>query len=151
VQPNSKLQPETEFDEENYLAVNPDVAEAVGSGAIPSGLWHYLNHGKKEKRAVAQKSIEAVTDNSPIWKKIISYAPFNDQIDDFTLFQHMMKCLRKFESFHIARYNDGEWVFMLQIEPYYSKYIEEHKHNKEEVEQISKELLSIIDSILLIT
>ena len=38
------------FDEEFYLAVNPDVASAVAAGAVPSGLDHWLRHGRQEGR-----------------------------------------------------------------------------------------------------
>lgn len=33
------------FDEQKYLAKNPDVAEAVRIGAMPSGAWHYVMYG----------------------------------------------------------------------------------------------------------
>lgn len=38
------------FDEESYLDANPDVAEAVISGAFKNGYEHYLIHGKNEGR-----------------------------------------------------------------------------------------------------
>jgi SAM-dependent methyltransferase len=41
------------FDEDGYLAANPDVCAAVLSGAIPSGLEHYLRWGRREGRAGA--------------------------------------------------------------------------------------------------
>lgn len=37
-------------DEEEYLAANPDVAQAVADGKIPSGQFHYWAFGKREKR-----------------------------------------------------------------------------------------------------
>lgn len=40
----------TNFDEEHYLAENPDVAAAVESGAIESGMAHYEKYGKSEGR-----------------------------------------------------------------------------------------------------
>jgi SAM-dependent methyltransferase len=40
------------FDEANYLAANPDVAQAVASGTIRSGLAHYLAYGANENRAL---------------------------------------------------------------------------------------------------
>ena len=40
----------TSFDEEYYLAQNPDVAAAVASGAFESGMAHYERHGKSEGR-----------------------------------------------------------------------------------------------------
>lgn len=33
------------FNEEKYLAKNPDVADAVRKGAMPSGAWHYVMYG----------------------------------------------------------------------------------------------------------
>ena len=39
-----------QFDEEFYLQENPDVAAAVESGAVESGLAHYNQHGKTEGR-----------------------------------------------------------------------------------------------------
>jgi hypothetical protein len=33
------------FNEAKYLANNPDVANAVSSGAMPSGAWHYAMYG----------------------------------------------------------------------------------------------------------
>lgn len=41
------------WNEEAYLAKNPDVAKAVDQGIMPSGLWHYLKYGKNENRALA--------------------------------------------------------------------------------------------------
>lgn len=37
-------------DEGEYLAANPDVAQAVAEGKIPSGRYHYLYFGRKENR-----------------------------------------------------------------------------------------------------
>jgi hypothetical protein len=39
------------WDEAAYLAENPDVAQAVASGEIPSGSYHYHTWGKNEGRA----------------------------------------------------------------------------------------------------
>jgi hypothetical protein len=36
------------FDEQAYLAANPDVAAAIASGAMPSAQFHYDNHGQAE-------------------------------------------------------------------------------------------------------
>jgi len=41
---------DSDFDEERYLALNPDVAEAVQRGRIHSGREHFLRHGKAEGR-----------------------------------------------------------------------------------------------------
>lgn len=132
-----------DFEEAGYLARHSDVAEAVKSGFMPSGLWHYMNHGRHEGRPY---KIDPLTDRSPAWTIYKKHAKFHDQIDDFKLFNSLMEKLEQKEPFHVARYNDGEWVFMLRIEPYYSKYIREHGHQKEEVEQISAKLLQIIES-----
>lgn len=40
------------FDEQAYLAANPDVAKAVASGNIGSGFEHYRLFGRKENRAL---------------------------------------------------------------------------------------------------
>ena len=42
--------PPPDFDEEAYLQQNPDVAEAVVSGAFPSGFVHYFQLGYREGR-----------------------------------------------------------------------------------------------------
>ena len=38
------------IDEAAYLAANPDVAQAVAEGKLPSGQFHYWFFGKREKR-----------------------------------------------------------------------------------------------------
>jgi len=43
----------TEFNEEDYLAANPDVAAQVRSGACPSGAEHYAAYGIHENRPLA--------------------------------------------------------------------------------------------------
>jgi hypothetical protein len=40
-----------DFDEEEYLKENPDVAKAVESGELESGLMHYIGFGYFEGRA----------------------------------------------------------------------------------------------------
>jgi hypothetical protein len=40
-----------DFNETEYLALYPDVAEAVRAGAFKSAYEYYLKHGKKEGRA----------------------------------------------------------------------------------------------------
>jgi SAM-dependent methyltransferase len=44
------LEQREDFDEEAYLAANPDVAEAVAKGKIVSGRRHYRYFGKRENR-----------------------------------------------------------------------------------------------------
>lgn len=49
---NASLPPaNTAFDEEFYLANNPDVAEAVQKRIFPSGAAHYQEFGRREGRA----------------------------------------------------------------------------------------------------
>nr|WP_290226528.1 hypothetical protein [Trichocoleus desertorum] len=38
------------FDETYYLEANPDVAQAIASGAFTSGLDHFTQFGRLEKR-----------------------------------------------------------------------------------------------------
>jgi len=135
--------PKNTFDEKLYLHKYPDVAEAVWRGIIPNGKFHYHRYGKEEGRT---DSIDAVTDSSLLWKVYTKWAEFHPNIKDFSEFNLLVNKLRNFQSFHLARYNDGEWIFMLQLEPYYSRFIEEHGHDRLEVEEISKQLLAIIDS-----
>jgi SAM-dependent methyltransferase len=42
------------FDEDEYLACNPDVAEAVRAGTLASGRAHYLEFGFKERRQMSR-------------------------------------------------------------------------------------------------
>ena len=44
---------EETFDEEKYLTLNPDVAEAVKNKIIASGFKHYMANGKAEGRLIA--------------------------------------------------------------------------------------------------
>lgn len=41
-----------QIDEAAYLAANPDVAKAVAEGKYPSGRYHYLHYGLREKRSL---------------------------------------------------------------------------------------------------
>ena len=43
-----------EFNEEEYLSCNPDVAEAVRAGSIASGRAHYIRFGFKERRPMSR-------------------------------------------------------------------------------------------------
>jgi hypothetical protein len=42
--------PPPNWDEQQYLSKNPDVAEAVRRGRFKSGWKHYVVHGVEEKR-----------------------------------------------------------------------------------------------------
>jgi len=42
--------PPANWNEQAYLNKHPDVKKAVAMGAMPSGYWHYMKHGKKEGR-----------------------------------------------------------------------------------------------------
>jgi SAM-dependent methyltransferase len=44
------------FNEEDYLAANPDVAAAVRSGACRSGAEHYALYGRKENRHLGRQA-----------------------------------------------------------------------------------------------
>jgi hypothetical protein len=49
------------FDEKAYLATNPDVAEAIRSGAVPGALEHYINYGYFEsRRGAASPAVDEV-------------------------------------------------------------------------------------------
>jgi len=130
------------FNEELYLQLHIDVAAAVAAGVIPSGEWHYFHHGINEKRPW---DYAPVASSSPLWKAFKHAAPFHENHEDFTLFDAMVTNLQQKKSFHVARYNDGEWVFMLQIEPFFTNYIRDHKHRLDEVLIISKALVDIIN------
>jgi hypothetical protein len=44
------------FDEQDYLAANPDVREAVTAGSIDSALFHYLTQGHTEGRFLSLRA-----------------------------------------------------------------------------------------------
>lgn len=117
-----------------------DVAEAIKTGVLVNGEYPY------HKYTAAFDTIMPVTDDSLLWKTYKDIACHHPELNDFTIFDLLTEKLRSGENFHIARYNDGEWVFMLKIEPYYSKFIENHGHNVDEVASISRKLLNIIDA-----
>jgi len=52
---------EENFDEEEYLARNPDVAAAVARGECPSGYDHFRRFGKSEKRPLRTEYVEYVS------------------------------------------------------------------------------------------
>ncbi|MEM1131240.1 MAG: glycosyltransferase, partial [Pseudomonadota bacterium] len=45
-----------DFDEANYLRINPDVEAAVAAGRVASGYIHYVLHGRPEGRARQTRS-----------------------------------------------------------------------------------------------
>lgn len=47
---------ESNFDAQRYLNENPDVAQAVAAGTIPSAWFHYIHHGQQEGRKAYQTS-----------------------------------------------------------------------------------------------
>jgi SAM-dependent methyltransferase len=60
----------SEFDETDYLAANPDVAEAIRAGSLPSGLEHYLRHGANENRSL-KPGVRAVPFKFPFREGLI--------------------------------------------------------------------------------
>ncbi len=62
---------ESQFDEDGYLRLHPDVAEAIRRGDVASGYLHYVIFGYREGRATAGASVEPrnrliVTANSAV-------------------------------------------------------------------------------------
>src|ERR1700687_2788720 len=49
-----------DFDEETYLALYPDAAEAVKAGDFPSGYDHWLTIGEKEGRIAPYKPLPGI-------------------------------------------------------------------------------------------
>lgn len=47
------------FDDESYIQQYPDVADAVSSGKLHSGIDHYVRSGWKEKRAIKAPQVNA--------------------------------------------------------------------------------------------
>jgi len=131
------------FDEELYLHKYPDIAHAIKLGVYPDGLSHYIKYGKAEGRC---DYIEPVTKDSKVWTRLAQVAPYHKNREDFSGFNSLMNKIYNLESVHIARYNDGEWTFMLRIEPHYSKFMRDNNHREDEVEKISQNLLQIIKS-----
>jgi SAM-dependent methyltransferase len=50
-----RMLPPSDFNEEEYLAANPDVAAAVRTGACPSGAEHYALYGIHENRSLSRR------------------------------------------------------------------------------------------------
>lgn len=44
-----------EYNEDDYLELNPDVAESVKNGDFTSGIEHYLQYGFKENRKISKE------------------------------------------------------------------------------------------------
>lgn len=80
------------------------------------------------------------------WDIFKQYAPHNPHLADFKQFDYFVECLKSKQSFHIARYNDGEWIVALKIEPHYTYCVMTHMHNFQEVGDISQKMLTVIDS-----
>lgn len=59
-----------EFNETDYLAANPDVAEAISAGSFPSGLAHYLRHGANENRSL-KPGVRGVPFRFPFRERLI--------------------------------------------------------------------------------
>jgi len=51
--------PHAEFDEVAYLAANPDVADVVLAGSLPSGWRHVLMQGHREPRLALSENVKA--------------------------------------------------------------------------------------------
>lgn len=128
------------FDETFYLKNYPDVAKAVSLGIIPNGEWHYVKFGRAENRKIVTTPINFA------WESFIQSAPSNPNLEDFSQFNELIDKLIRKEPFQIARYNDGEWVFILKMEPLYSKYIQRSNYPSIEIEEISNKMLKVIDS-----
>lgn len=137
------FKPQEDFDEEIYLKKYPDVAHAVAKGVFPNGRYHYLHFGMKEGRS---GQILKVTNDTPLWKKYLEFAIYHKNAADTSEFEDLMKKIENKTSFHIARYCDGEWVFILQIKPHINDCITKNHHPREEVLAISEKLAKIVDS-----
>lgn len=84
---------------------------------------------------------------SEAWAIFKKFAPHHPEPENISLYLELLEKLKQKNNFQIARYNDGEWIWMLQIKPYYMRYLVNYGGNKLEVDKISKKLLKIIDSI----
>ena len=68
-----------DFDEQIYLANNPDIAEAVKKGSFPSGANHFINFGYNENRiysaaTLAAKTVSVAVQAQPV-KSILDVSP----------------------------------------------------------------------------
>jgi len=57
------------FNEEKYLAKNPDVADAVRKKAMPSGAWHYVMYGMPGCQAGAKSGQSCETRALEGWRR----------------------------------------------------------------------------------
>lgn len=60
------------FNEERYLAKYPDVAEAVRSGAMPSGAWHYVMYGMPNCQYGAKNGSKCDVRSFEGWRRALS-------------------------------------------------------------------------------
>lgn len=80
------------------------------------------------------------------WQEFQGHAQYHPSLTDLGEFNEIKQKLIDHESFHIARYNDGEWAFMLRIPPYWDKWMRENGHIEDEVIPITAKMLDIIHS-----
>lgn len=83
---------------------------------------------------------------SDAWKSFATSAPRNPNLSNFSQFDELVNRLLNRQAFQISRFNDGEWVFALKIEPYYSNYITRSNYSRTEIDEIGKKLLKVIDN-----
>jgi len=118
-----------------------NIAEGLKSGILVNGEYQYTKYTGSN----GAKEAGVVTNDTHLWRIYKDWAPYHPELENFSTFEELMGKIRREEPFHVARYNDGEWAFMLRIEPYYSKFIAAHGHNEAEIRQISDKLLQIIE------
>ena len=80
------------------------------------------------------------------WKIFRKWCKYHPNPEDTSKFKEFLQHLESKQSFHVARYNDGEWIWMLKIEPSYTRSIRRYGADKQEVEKISSKLLEIVDN-----
>jgi 2-polyprenyl-3-methyl-5-hydroxy-6-metoxy-1,4-benzoquinol methylase len=61
-----------EFDEDWYLKFYPDIGAAVARGDLPSGLKHYLAHGRQEGRFQSGKAASAVLGDASLNRQTVA-------------------------------------------------------------------------------
>ncbi len=82
------------FNEQRYLAENPDIKKAVEEGKLRSGWFHFKRHGRKEHRkqqagadygpAIRELRMEKATRLEKIFKPGVSITRTADGVFDFT-------------------------------------------------------------------